>query len=319
MKIKEIVIEDVFHGSPHRFDPDPENPYGKFSVDRIGTGEGNQAYGYGLYFASSKEVALWYKEKLSDAHWNYGNRKIRTVRSLNDYVAHFMRSGDNSNEPSAGFILNFIRNTRKVTNSHKNAALRFIDATIDKIETRKEWYTVSGALRDKFIAQDDQLISHYKIFRDFVAKEIDPKKFKWTGGYLYHVDIPEDNEYLRWEVKLMNNPQHIQDLLANNEHLLRYVEELENKRKEMNARYPERLSHPVIGKIANTEKTVHDLHGKDIYETLSKNLGGDKKASDYLRSIGIMGIKYMGDKSYNYVVFDDSRINIKKVEENEIE
>jgi hypothetical protein len=47
----------AFHGSPHKFD--------KFSLEKIGTGEGNQAYGYGLYFAGDKKIAEWYKNKLA--------------------------------------------------------------------------------------------------------------------------------------------------------------------------------------------------------------------------------------------------------------
>ena len=39
----------AYHGSPHRFD--------KFDMSKIGTGEGAQAYGRGLYFAESPEVA----------------------------------------------------------------------------------------------------------------------------------------------------------------------------------------------------------------------------------------------------------------------
>lgn len=46
----------VFHGSPHDFD--------KFSLDKIGTGEGAQAYGHGLYFAESEGVARSYRDKL---------------------------------------------------------------------------------------------------------------------------------------------------------------------------------------------------------------------------------------------------------------
>lgn len=47
----------AYHGSPHRFD--------KFTLDKIGTGEGAQAYGYGLYFASKKEVADHYRSVLT--------------------------------------------------------------------------------------------------------------------------------------------------------------------------------------------------------------------------------------------------------------
>lgn len=46
----------AFHGSPHSFD--------KFSTSKIGTGEGAQAYGKGLYFAESEDVAQGYKEAL---------------------------------------------------------------------------------------------------------------------------------------------------------------------------------------------------------------------------------------------------------------
>jgi len=47
----------AFHGSPHSFD--------RFSLDKIGTGEGAQAYGHGLYFAESEDVARQYRDTLS--------------------------------------------------------------------------------------------------------------------------------------------------------------------------------------------------------------------------------------------------------------
>jgi len=48
---------DVYHGSPYKFD--------KFDSSKIGTGEGAQAYGYGLYLAESPSVAKQYKETLA--------------------------------------------------------------------------------------------------------------------------------------------------------------------------------------------------------------------------------------------------------------
>jgi hypothetical protein len=53
----------VYHGSPHRFDQP--------RMDRIGTGEGGQAFGYGLYFAELEPVAREYRIgqfSLSDPH-----------------------------------------------------------------------------------------------------------------------------------------------------------------------------------------------------------------------------------------------------------
>ena len=46
----------AFHGSPYDFD--------RFSMDKIGTGEGAQAYGHGLYFADSEDVARQYRDAL---------------------------------------------------------------------------------------------------------------------------------------------------------------------------------------------------------------------------------------------------------------
>ena len=46
----------AFHGSPHTFD--------RFDLSKIGTGEGAQAYGHGLYFAGRENVAESYKHNV---------------------------------------------------------------------------------------------------------------------------------------------------------------------------------------------------------------------------------------------------------------
>ena len=48
----------VWHGSPHKFD--------KFDASKIGTGEGAQAYGHGLYLAESPTVAKGYQQGLTN-------------------------------------------------------------------------------------------------------------------------------------------------------------------------------------------------------------------------------------------------------------
>jgi hypothetical protein len=48
---------DVYHGTPHRFPATEANPLGEFDASKIGTGEGAQAYGHGVYLAESPEVA----------------------------------------------------------------------------------------------------------------------------------------------------------------------------------------------------------------------------------------------------------------------
>jgi hypothetical protein len=50
----------AYHGSPHDFD--------RFQMDRIGTGEGAQAYGHGLYFAENEDVARSYRDTVGAQH-----------------------------------------------------------------------------------------------------------------------------------------------------------------------------------------------------------------------------------------------------------
>lgn len=47
----------AYHGSPHDFD--------RFDLSKIGTGEGAQAYGHGLYFAEDERVAKSYRDALT--------------------------------------------------------------------------------------------------------------------------------------------------------------------------------------------------------------------------------------------------------------
>ena len=52
---------NVFHGTPHRFAPEPGFPYGRPRLDKMGTGEGAQAYGPGFYSAESDLVGGRYR------------------------------------------------------------------------------------------------------------------------------------------------------------------------------------------------------------------------------------------------------------------
>jgi len=73
----------LFHGSPHKFDT--------FDMSKIGTGEGAQAYGHGLYFAENPEVAGAYQAQLSGPFGNAQN-----TRSILDALPDRLRSQDNA-------------------------------------------------------------------------------------------------------------------------------------------------------------------------------------------------------------------------------
>jgi hypothetical protein len=50
----------AYHGSPHDFD--------RFDMSKIGTGEGAQAYGHGLYFAENADVARGYRTAMEKGY-----------------------------------------------------------------------------------------------------------------------------------------------------------------------------------------------------------------------------------------------------------
>lgn len=77
-----IQFAKVWHGSAHNFH--------RFDSSKIGTGEGAQVYGHGLYFAESPDVARGYKEKLQGGILGEKTREILTAaleaRGLHDLI-----------------------------------------------------------------------------------------------------------------------------------------------------------------------------------------------------------------------------------------
>ena len=68
---KEEYNQKAYHGSPYAFD--------RFDLGAIGTGEGRQAHGWGLYFAKDRKVAANYRI-LKDHDMNYKGRPIGKLR-----------------------------------------------------------------------------------------------------------------------------------------------------------------------------------------------------------------------------------------------
>jgi hypothetical protein len=87
----------AYHGSPYDFD--------RFDASKIGTGEGSQAYGHGLYFAGNEKVSRDYRERLKglvdpQGGEELGNelqaviqeiRRLATVRAQTSDAAEFAK------------------------------------------------------------------------------------------------------------------------------------------------------------------------------------------------------------------------------------
>ena len=61
----------AYHGSPYDFD--------RFDASKIGTGEGAQSYGHGLYLAGNEDVARGYRNALRWRDWDTANPAKRAA------------------------------------------------------------------------------------------------------------------------------------------------------------------------------------------------------------------------------------------------
>ena len=155
---------DVYHGTPHRFPATEANPLGEFDASKIGTGEGAQAYGHGIYLAEAENVGRDYAQSLSQ-------------RSPNRVQL--------DNTPIKGDTI-FSRAIEKLGTQGKEAALKDLDDSIRRNET---------------YAPD--MAELYRDVRRQIS-EIDPKKVNVNQGTLYKADLPDEmiDRMLDWDKPL---------------------------------------------------------------------------------------------------------------------
>jgi hypothetical protein len=77
-----MIPLEAYHGTPHKIQ-------GAFDISKVGTGEGAQAYGHGMYFAENPAVATEYRKSLSGRTDNNLQPSdpafIHAVESFRDY------------------------------------------------------------------------------------------------------------------------------------------------------------------------------------------------------------------------------------------
>lgn len=91
----------AYHGTPHSFDA--------FDTSKIGTGEGAQAYGHGLYFAENEGIAKSYRDALAPVdglqnHVLLNGQDFTGNNGLENMIAHWMEeSGGDKTAVQAKF------------------------------------------------------------------------------------------------------------------------------------------------------------------------------------------------------------------------
>jgi len=110
----------TYHASPHKFD--------KFDMSKVGTGEGLQAYGHGLYFAEKPDVA---KQYMPD---------VEQLKVHRDYLKNVVDKGDGGYGPvSTEDRAYALKHLPAVEERIKNASLYKVDIPDEHIANMLDW------------------------------------------------------------------------------------------------------------------------------------------------------------------------------------
>ncbi len=248
----------LYHGSPHSFK--------NFDITKLGSGEGAQAFGHGLYFTNESDIAKGYANKLGSKKnfWEALQNGHELSLSKDDY--DFIK-----NELDAlGF------DGSKAENADLNTIL------VDGISENSP--EVLDAMSVLFAKDAKKELEGYDLDESQINRLLEIKK-KISDPQFYKVTIhegksPSEYDYIEWR---------------------------------------DRVSDSQREKIG--QDLAENITGEEAYKVLSKKLGSDKKASDYLLSKGIDGISYKSEKGTggktgegrNYVVFDPKSIRVDEI------
>jgi hypothetical protein len=154
----------AYHGSPHKFD--------RFDLSKIGTGEGNQSYGHGLYFAENENVAKGYRDQLSGHHIGdvlIGEEKLPNWASRDVINAYKKMGYDND---TAVMAAHFLREHKGDINAASGATWSNpnIPDTVAEALLRTEYATPKGHIYEVGIHADpERLLNWDKPFREQTA------------------------------------------------------------------------------------------------------------------------------------------------------
>ena len=157
----------AFHGSPHKFD--------KFDMSKIGTGEGAQAYGHGLYFAENPNVAKGYDEAGSHMAWDidgqrYHGQTTRMDAGEGNFAANALDRFDGDVDKAIDWLDDY------GMEAEAKGFLRRMKrkkASIDKAEGNLYKVDIPDDQIAKMLDWDKPLSEQPKIFRDWVDKQND--------------------------------------------------------------------------------------------------------------------------------------------------
>jgi hypothetical protein len=275
----------AFHGSPHDFD--------KFSTENIGTGEGAQAYGHGLYFAEREGTAKSYRDALSDS--SRFNPKMEGGDSIPTWIS------------------------REITKDGVESARSRLKKRLDHIEKMKAnpdyKYVIQDTNAGKLAVESDHHVNVWAVEeQERAAKNaalqldrIENGEKIVNPGHMYEVDIDASlDELLDYDLPLNTQSPKIQ-------------KSIDDIMKSMGVESYVRDG----GDGAETIYIGTGLGGLNTGSQILNNLSGKRGpvgASQMLKEAGVKGIKYADaqtrfspkGRTNNYVMFDDETISIAR-------
>lgn len=276
----------AWHGSPHDFD--------EFDLGAIGSGEGNQVHGWGLYFAKDKKVSDLYRRELSLIHDVDKGTLFKvdvpdTKTMIDEQQSLNILSKETKQNLNAAINALPEQEKEVFINEYTNSPLfnHYAKKEIDELNSEfnqlnDEYYLLKNKYLDKYLEGELNTITQRNLNR-FAEK--------------YNIDLKA----------LKENPNSIKDI-KNQLDTMWF-----NAFKE-NGMAGKKYREVYWGKYKNDFSTLLNdggINGRDFYMALSKALGGAKQASEHLNEYGIKGITYIGAQDERcYVVFDDKAIKV---------
>lgn len=284
----------AWHGSPYEFD--------KFSSDKIGTGEGAQVYGHGLYFAGKKGVAEHYRETLS----RRGGDSAPYLQSFDKPGSEVTTYRFGTPEWEAASIIE-----NKAASSSFRGPARF-DQGLDtaKTDVRKA-RAGFGIWGDKDKAWIDRFEGVIK------RAEKGETLARGKAGSLYQVELaPKDDEWLDWDKPLSQQSDKVKAAIE---------QFIGDKRTEVQA--PGGRTVNMYRLKSNFGGSITNASGADLYRHLTAGIYADGKAetlagaarlaSDTLHKAGIPGIRYADAGSRDIAKrVADAKAEIQQVKKN---
>jgi len=280
----------AFHGSPYDFD--------KFDTTKIGTGEGAQAYGHGLYFAENERVADSYRLAGQPTFQNGAVNKI--VSDAMDKA----RAAGVDGQSVKPWAIKYLNDMAQKTPIEGGARQQVFDAinNFDYVKpgapTGRMFEVNINADPQNFLDWDKPLREQPQSIKDIYNARVSPKlRTRDIGGGLTDVIHPEGGSLGVYNKDTLTN------VLTNP------ADFVPTKGKDFYAS----LSY-------NMEPVGYDKTGAPLFDAMAAlNRRDPINASEKLNKAGIPGIKYLdqgsrdaGQGSRNYVVFSPEIVEIIK-------